>query len=165
MSKLITKHLSQLSLDEINEIKDFINSPACIERERKLWESKQKDLTSTYQKNRAAREATKLRHETELYPALKKYAINYLFPGDIVKFQNANSGGYRQIVKIEKDVILGLVVRFNRRTKLWETSGYSSENSITNLSEVYLTSIENTNPTDSKCWYNRKDIVKFINEK
>jgi len=163
MSKLLTKHISHFTLDEINELKTFINSPSFRTRENELWVDRQNELRASYEKNKATRDRAKEKLETEIAPALKKYAHKHLFKDDVVKFQGASSGGYRQIVRIDESTILGLVVRWDRKTKSWETIGYSSENSIEKLSEVYLSSLENAFPSPEKCWFNRKSIVEFIN--
>ena len=164
MSKLFTKHISQFSLDDINELISFVNSPAFRNRENELWADKRDEIRASYEKNKAVRDKAKEKLENEIAPALKKYAQNYLFMTDIVKFQGASSGGYRQIVQINESTILGLVVRWDRMKKTWEPTGYYSENSIEKLSEVYLSSLDNNSPMLKKCWFNRKSIVEFINK-
>ena len=164
MSNLITKPLYELTYKEMEEIKLFVNSPKFQLRERELWMERLKEIDSETRKNREAREKSKEKLEREVFPALKKYTHNYLFKDDIVKFQGASSGGFRQILRIDDNSIFGLVVRWDRTKKTWEPTGYSSDNSIEKLSEVYLTSLDNANPMPQKCWFNRKAIVEFINK-
>jgi hypothetical protein len=164
MSNLITKPLSEMTYKEMEEIKLFVNSPKWQFRERELWMERVKEIDAEARKNRETREKSKEKLEREVFPALKKYAQNYLFKDDIVKFQGANSGGFRQILRIDENSIFCLVVRWDRTKKTWEPTGYSSDNSIEKLSEVYLTSLDNANPMPQKYWFNRKAIVEFINK-
>jgi len=164
MSNLITKPLYELTYKEMEEIKLFANSLKFQLRQNELWMERVKEIDAEARKNRETREKSKEKFEREVLPALKKYAHTYLFKDDIVKFQGASSGGFRQILRIDDNSIFCLVVRWDKTKKTWEPTGYSSDNSIEKLSEVYLTSLDNTFPMPQKCWFNRKAIVEFINK-
>jgi hypothetical protein len=156
----IKNYTKFMTCAELDELRRYFNSAEFNKIYFNKFEVSQKEAFTKFQQNKIKREAREKRLEVELYPHLIEYCKHWLTPGDIIKFEGASSGGIRKVVEITNHTVLGLVV--SKITKDGpRLSGYSSENSFEKLLGVYKTDLGNSE-TGTKCWFDRKSIVKFI---
>lgn len=159
--KHIKDYVKLMTADELSEMRAYFNSTEFNSIYHKKCEFEEIARIKKHKTEKEARLERKKKLETDLYPYLREYCKKWIKPGDIIKFEGANSRGVRKVVEITNhNSIIGLVV--SRITKFEShLTGYSSENSFDKLIEVYKHDLSNSKD-GSKCWFNRKSIVNFI---